>query len=45
MLVAHHRVSGMNFIPSGYVVLAAVRDARAEAKSQLITSAPAETDM
>ena len=44
MLAAHHRVSGMNFIPGGYAVLVAVRDARAEAESQLIASARAETD-
>ena len=44
MLAAHHRVLGMNFIPGGYVVPAAVRDACAEAKSQCIASAPAETD-
>ena len=44
MLAAHHRVSGMNFIPGGYAVPAAIREARAEAKSQLIVSAPAETD-
>ena len=41
---AHHRVLGMNFIPDGYVVPAAVREARAEAKSQLRVSAPTETD-
>ena len=35
----------MNFIPGGYAVPTAVRDARAEAQSQLIASAPAETDM
>ena len=44
MLAAHHRVSGMNFIPSGYVIPAAVRDARAEAKSQFIASTLAEMD-
>ena len=44
MLAAHYRVSGMNFIPGGYVVLAVVREARIEAKNQLIVSAPAETD-
>ena len=44
VLAAHHRVSGMNFIPCGYVVLAGVQDARAEAKSQFIASAPADMD-
>ena len=42
---AHHRVSGMNFIPGGYVVPALVREPRTEAESQLVVSAPAETDM
>ena len=42
---AHYRVSGMNFIPGGYVVPAAVREAHVEAESQLVVSAPAETDM
>ena len=41
---AHHRVSGMNFIPGSYAVAAAVREACAEAKSQLVVSAPTETD-
>ena len=45
VLAAHHRVSGMNFIPDGYAALATVRDARAEVESQLIVSAPTETDM
>ena len=43
-MLATHRVSGMNFIPGGYAILAAVQDARAEAESQLIASALAETD-
>ena len=42
---AHHRVSRMNFIPSGYVVPASVREPRAEAESQLIVSTAPETDM
>ena len=42
---SHHRVSRMNFIPGGYAVPAAIREAHAEAESQLIVSAPAETDM
>ena len=41
---AHHRVSGMNFIPGGYAVPAAVREARAEAESQLVVSVAAETN-
>ena len=41
---AHHRVSGMNFIPSGYVVSASIREPLDEAKSQLVVSASAETD-
>ena len=44
MLAAHHRVSGMNFIPDGYAVPAAVQDARAEAESQFFASALAEMD-
>ena len=44
VLAAHHRVSGMNFIPDGHVVLALVRDACGEVESQLIEGAPAETD-
>ena len=44
VLVAHHRVSGMSFIPDGYAVPAVVRDAWVEAKSQLIASAPTDTD-
>ena len=44
MLAAHHRVSGMNFIPSGHVIPALVRDARGEVKSQLVEGTPAETD-
>ena len=41
---AHHRVSGMNFIPGGYAVPALVREPRAEAKSQLVVSTAPETD-
>ena len=44
MLAAHQRVSGMNFIPGGYVILTSIRDARGEVESQLIEGAPAETD-
>ena len=44
VLAAHHRVSGMNFIPDGYAIPAAVREARAEAESQLIVNASVETD-
>ena len=44
VLAAHHRVSGMNFIPGGYAVPVAVREARVEAESQLIVSALAEMD-
>ena len=44
MLVAHERVSGMNFIPGGQVIPASIRDARGEVESQLIEGAPAETD-
>ena len=44
VLVAHYRVSGMNFIPGGYAVPVAVRDAGAEAKNQLIANAPTDTD-
>ena len=45
VLVAHHRVSRMNFIPNGHVVPALERDARGEVESQLIEGALAETDM
>ena len=41
---AHHRVSGMNFIPGGYAVLPSVREQRAEAESQLVVSTAPETD-
>ena len=41
---AHHRVSGMNFIPGGYVVPALIREPYAKAESQLVVNAPAETD-
>ena len=44
MLAAHQRESGMNFIPSGHVIPASIRDARDEVESQLIEGAPAETD-
>ena len=44
VLSAHHRVSGMNFIPGGYTVPNAIREACAEAKSQLIVNASVETD-
>ena len=45
MLAAYHRVSGMNFIPGGHVILPSIRDARGEVESQLIEGAPVETDM
>ena len=41
---AHHRVSGMNFIPSGYDVLPSVREQRAKAENQLVVSTVPETD-
>ena len=44
MLAAHHRVSGMNFIPGGHVIPPSIRDARGEVKSQLIEGASVETD-
>ena len=44
MLATHHKVSGMNFIRIGYAVPATIRDARAEVESQLIASAPVDTD-
>ena len=44
VLAAHHRVSGMNFIPGGYAIPVVVRDAHTEAESQFIASAPAETN-
>ena len=44
MHAAHHRVSGMNFIPGGYAVLASVQEPRVETESQLVVNAPAETD-
>ena len=42
---AHHRVLGMNFIPGGYAVSALVQEPCAEAESQLVVSAPVETNM
>ena len=45
VLATHHRVLGMNFIPGGYAVPAAVREAHAEVESQLIVNASVETDM
>ena len=41
---AHHRVSGMNFIPGGYAVPPLVQEQRAEAESQLVVSTALETD-
>ena len=41
---AHHRVSGMNFIPGGYAVPPSVREQLAEAESQLVVSTALETD-
>ena len=41
---AHHRVSGMNFIPGGYAVPPLVREQRAETESQLVVSTAPETD-
>ena len=41
---AHHRVSGMNFIPGGYVVPPLVREHRAEAESQLVVSTAPKTN-
>ena len=38
---AHHRVSGMNFIPGGYAVPASVQEPRVEAESQLVVSTSA----
>ena len=35
---AHQRVAGMKFIPGGYKMPAAVREARAEGESQLLAS-------
>ena len=42
---AHHRVSGMNFIPDGYAVPPSVREQRAEEESQLVVSTTSETNM
>ena len=41
---AHHRVSGMNFILDGYTIPTLVQEPHAEAESQLVVSATAETD-
>ena len=41
---AHHKVSGMNFIPGGYAVPPLVRKQRAEMESQLVVSTVPETD-
>ena len=44
ILGAHQRVVGMNFIPGGYKMPATVREARAEAESQLLVSGQGELD-
>ena len=44
VLAAHHRVSGMNFIPGGHVITPSIRDAWGEVESQLIEGAPVEKD-
>ena len=44
MHAAHHRVSGMNFIPGGYAVAPSVREPCAEAGSQLVVNTTPETD-
>ena len=44
ILGAHQRVTGMNFIPGGYKMPTAVREARAEAKSQLVASGAGDID-
>ena len=44
ILGAHQRVAGMNFIPGGYKMLAAVREARVEAESHLLASGQGELD-
>ena len=41
---AHHRVSGMNFIPGGYTILSSIREPCAEAESQLVVSTVPKTD-
>ena len=38
ILGAHQRVVGMNFIPGGYKMPVAVREAHVEAESQLVVS-------
>ena len=38
IVAAHQRVAGMNFIPRGYKMPAGIREARAEAESQLLAS-------
>ena len=44
ILSAHQRVIGMNFIPGGYKMPAAVWEAHAEAKSQLVASGAGDID-
>ena len=41
---AHHKVSGMNFIPGGYAVPPSIREQHAEAERQLVVSTTPETD-
>ena len=41
---AHQRIAGMNFIPRGYKMPTAVREARTEAESQLLASGHGELD-
>ena len=43
IVVAHHKVTGMNFIPGGYTMPAAVQEAHAKAESQIVASGATES--
>ena len=45
VVAAHHSVSGMNFIPGGYTIPATIREARAEAESQLVANGAVESEI
>ena len=44
VVATHHKVSGMNFIPGGYMIAATVWEASAEAESQLVASGAVESE-
>ena len=44
VVAAHHRVTGMNFIPGGYTMPTSVWEACAEAESQIVASGAVESE-